>query len=543
MMTDGARRPSAFTMNGQLREYPLAELLRAISAEKLSGSLRLSRERVRAVVYAEAGEVVLARSNLRVYRLAECLRRWGVVAPDRLAAGVTESMSEEEVCASLVAAGLVGQTSLDELRARQAAEVLQPLLLWTEGVWEFEPRARLAEDARVSVDLKGLLLESARRLSHGFAASRLSDDGELLSPVTDPPGQFALLPHEGYMLSRLEVPMPLGQLVAASGLPDAPARHALYTLALVSLVTRAGWPQPFTAQARAQAQSRGAAAQGAARERSVQTSAAPPEEASAGRGAPRQEGPPDPLAEADALLTRVSGNSHYELLGVGRAATPPEIKRAYYALAKRFHPDRFPREFDQELRLRLEGAFAQLTQAYETLHDARDRAAYDSRLDAQAPAGGPQGAGAKDGAAPQRGGEAAPSDSFFRPRVDQASAPQYGAEEIFQQGLAAQKAGDDALALARLGEAARLDPRQARFRAHYGRALARHPKTQRQAEAELQAAVSLAGDNPDYRVMLAELYASLGQVRRAAGELERALALSPNHEAARRLLQTLKGKG
>ena len=131
-------------MNGHLRERPLAELIREIIAAKLSGALRLSRERVQAVVYAEAGQLVFARSNLRVHRLAVCLHRWGVLAEDKLSAHVTEFMSDAEASASLVAAGAFTKDALAKLLARQATDVLRPLLLWTEGEWSFDPRARLA---------------------------------------------------------------------------------------------------------------------------------------------------------------------------------------------------------------------------------------------------------------------------------------------------------------------------------------------------------------------------------------------------------------
>ena len=61
-------------MAGQLQRHPLTELVREISTESLSGALRLARERAKAVVYFDAGEIIYAASNLRAYRLAECAR-------------------------------------------------------------------------------------------------------------------------------------------------------------------------------------------------------------------------------------------------------------------------------------------------------------------------------------------------------------------------------------------------------------------------------------------------------------------------------------
>ncbi|MFF5078491.1 DnaJ C-terminal domain-containing protein [Actinoplanes sp. NPDC000266] len=61
---------------------------------------------------------------------------------------------------------------------------------------------------------------------------------------------------------------------------------------------------------------------------------------------------------------------YYEVLGVPKSATPPEIQRAYRTLARRFHPD-LNRETGAETR------FKQITEAYNILSDERKRAMYD----------------------------------------------------------------------------------------------------------------------------------------------------------------------
>lgn len=90
------------------------------------------------------------------------------------------------------------------------------------------------------------------------------------------------------------------------------------------------------------------------------------------------------------------------------------------------------------------------------------------------------------------------------------------------------------------GEAASLEPRCARYRAEYGRALINDPQTRRIAEIELKAAIALEPANASYRVVLAELYLALGLRRRAEGELQRATVADPNNEEVRALLARLK---
>ena len=108
-------------MKGQLREHPLVELVREINAAGLSGVLRLARERVKAVVYFDAGEAVFATTNLRAHRLTFLLRQWGAVAPERLLEAGVDALSDEQAGAALVSAGAVTAEELAALLRRLRA--------------------------------------------------------------------------------------------------------------------------------------------------------------------------------------------------------------------------------------------------------------------------------------------------------------------------------------------------------------------------------------------------------------------------------------
>jgi len=72
---------------------------------------------------------------------------------------------------------------------------------------------------------------------------------------------------------------------------------------------------------------------------------------------------------------------YYEVLGVARNATDEEIKRAYRALARQYHPDSNP---DPQA----EAMFKEINVAYETLKDPERRRRYDIFGDDGARAGG-----------------------------------------------------------------------------------------------------------------------------------------------------------
>ncbi|HEX3560849.1 MAG TPA: DUF4388 domain-containing protein [Pyrinomonadaceae bacterium] len=531
-------------MDGQLRDYPLAELIHEISDARLSGALRLTRERVRAVVYFEAGQTVAALMNLRAMRLAEVLRRSGAVEAERLAGVIREEMSEEQAEAALVRSGLLAGAELKKFQRRRSSEVLCELLRWSEVEWRFDPRVRLGGGQRASLNTPQLLVEAARALPDETVARRMGDEGETIAPAgvaeEKAEGGVQLLPAEAFVLSRVVAPMSLGELFAISGLPEDETRRAVYVLALGGLLERGRWPRSLSESIIRKASPRPDAP---AKEQLPQADDAPQEAQASPAEAALAES--DSHAALEELLERARGATHYVVLGVARSAPSDEIKRAYYSLARRLHPDRFRRDADEPLRQQTDAAFARIAQAYEVLKDSGRRAAYDLKLSKQ-PEAAPR---VREGDAVQEtvrvtGSNAAKrDDAATRDAAQSPPASPLDAEQKFQQGMAALRRDDVARARAFLGEAARLVPQQARYRAYFGQALAHDRATRRQAESELQSAIALDAGNASYHVMLAELYAEVGLRRKAEAELERALALDPAHAAARRLVEELRRAG
>ena len=67
--------------------------------------------------------------------------------------------------------------------------------------------------------------------------------------------------------------------------------------------------------------------------------------------------------------------NYYDILGVGKNATPDEIKAAYRKLAMKYHPDR--NQGDEAAAEK----FKEVNEAHETLSDQQKRAAYDYELE------------------------------------------------------------------------------------------------------------------------------------------------------------------
>ena len=522
-------------MTGQLNEHPLGELIHEIYDAGLSGALRLFRERAKAVVYFESGEITYAVTNLRAYSLSECVRRWGVLN-EQQRSRVQEKMSDLDFGAAMVEIGALSRESLNEMITQQVSEMLCHTLLWMDGKWEFDPRVRLKEGVRVHVKISELLMESARRFPVNSVASKFSDTNEKLSLASNAPADLALLPTEAFVLTRIDAPISINELLAVGGLPENETLQVIYTLTLSGLLCRDNWPHALSAEEISKARAINAAVPKTVEaESKVESKIAPQIKATPAPVEKRDE-----RAELDAFFERLNiATNYYQMLGIVRPADDADIKRAYHSLAKRFHPDRFRKAVDDQLHTRIESAFAQVAQAYETLKEKQSRAAYDSKLLMLEKMGGASRVPNQGSVNSAKTGSKQ-SETVAPPPQSSSTSTPYNAEERFQQGLSALQNGNNALAITSLGEAARLVPSQPRYRAYYGRALASQERMHRSAEAEIKAAIALDANNASYRVMLAELYIAVGLLRRAQGELERALSIDSRNETARNLLDKLK---
>lgn len=72
-----------------------------------------------------------------------------------------------------------------------------------------------------------------------------------------------------------------------------------------------------------------------------------------------------------ALVVSLAGRDFYQILGVSRAATTNDIKKAYRKLAKALHPDKNKDDADASQK------FQDLGAAYEALSDPEKRKLYD----------------------------------------------------------------------------------------------------------------------------------------------------------------------
>jgi hypothetical protein len=80
------------------------------------------------------------------------------------------------------------------------------------------------------------------------------------------------------------------------------------------------------------------------------------------------------------LYYRLEQLDYYEALGVDYTADKKDIRAAYFALSKVFHPDSMFRKNLGSFKPKMEATFKYLTEAYETLSKKKNREEYDAYL-------------------------------------------------------------------------------------------------------------------------------------------------------------------
>ena len=372
------------------------------------------------------------------------------------------------------------------------------------------------------------------RVEVGGGACRIRHNAD---PPAILPG-LALQPSQGFLLSRADGKMTLDEVLTVSPLGERETLATLYAFLAAGLlsaesvdvlghlpalapadpapadVVRAGPSGPVPAAPAPAAApetppKKTASALDDFLKRTTLPDAAPPAKVAgdaspAGRASSKAEiRIAEKRAELERRIAECQGATHYAVLGVERTADEHTIRRAYYRLAKLFHPDKHCLPQMEDLLPQIEMMFAQTTGAYNTLSDQAARAEYDRQTQEL-------GAGAKPADADL---PAQARDSYLRARKHLDS------DELF-----------DALKL--LETAISLDPSKPDYWLYLGFVQTKNPRWRKRAEATLLRAIEMNPSSVAAYQHLARLYKSGGLTRRSQEMYEKLLQWDPDDKEA-----------
>jgi len=506
---------------GSLSSNPLAELLVEIEQAQLDGSMRLSRNEDKAVIYFRDGDLVYVVSNGRDYRLLKLLLDQKLIKQSSLT-GLPKCSNDVELAISLVREGVLSKQQVDEVVVKQMERIMIDVLSWTNGDWHYSPLVRSRVDLAVPINLKKVLVDFARCQPSSVILARFKSVSESFEKVADSEGQSLLQGHEEFVLQRLNgEPRSIEQLKRECGLPENGFLQALYVLWLGGMVRRGEWNAAFSENRIRAIQNAKISIIKQAQKTVAELKVDKPKiDTLEPETEVKPEVPKQPELKLEDYLERVeAADTHYDVLGVQPKAGVAEIKSSYFNLAKLFHPDRFHREAPAMLQ-RIQAAFSNVQSAYETLKSNDTRENYDFKI-------------RKDLEMKEKlKAQGAVNDGKVDTKAEQGL-------ESFEAGLSLLMEEEYDRAVPFLGRAAHYSPENALYRAYYGKALSYDDKQRHKAEGEMQAAVKLDPKNPKIRMMLVEFFMENNLLKRAEGELKRFLELVPDNAEAKRFLAKL----
>ncbi|HUF04238.1 MAG TPA: DnaJ domain-containing protein [Aridibacter sp.] len=536
-------------VQGIVQRHPIPELLVEINQIKLDGSLRLSNRDQKAVVYVEGGNIAFAVSNAREHRLFSILLAQGKIEEKHLA-GVEDFTNDFKLSHTLVSKGLLIEEEIAEFFRFQIRAIVSTVIGWKTGSWVFSPLARLKDGLRYDVDLRSALFGSSREMTDYEILARFKSYEESFAlNVNAKTSSIPFSPQEAFVLSRIdEHALTIEEIKTISGLEGNEVMPILYRLWLGGFIIRDHWNKAFNKEtvdkfrstkvylkrsARSveeeelikQEEARKVAKEEERKRREQEEKRRLAEER---REKQRRELEADykeiEISIEDYLMLVEEAPTYYELFGIKPDANPSTIKRAYFSFARRFHPDVYYRKVEPELHKRIQKAFTEIAQAYETLRNEDSRELYDLKLEKVIEA-----------LKIEDVGEIA---SLTKDEVDKQDRSRT-AKDSFERGKSLLEDGRHEDAAPHIGRAVQLEDGNAEYRAYYGVALSKEKRNRHKAEAELKAAVKLAPFESKYRLMLVELYVEIGLSVRARNELNRLLEEDPGNLRAKELLDEL----
>jgi curved DNA-binding protein CbpA len=495
--------------SGRLREVHLSSILYLLQRRQLTGILRVRLNDLDKSLYIKEGEIIFATSKYPDDRLGLLLLKTGKLTYTQFetvvriyeASVLTSHKSGLRQGTILVDQGFLTPKELYDAVIAQVKEIILGLFTWIDGEYEFiEGPLPSQEVITLKISTAALILEGIRRVTDWtWLAGGLPPFTCRLRLTKDPRDLFQFIPmqpNETALLSRLNG-QTIRELLLGAPLP------ALDTLRLIYFFLSAGF---------AEAAESSDAPASSYEERESITQQIIVEEIGATLHRKEADSPPS-IEQIRESYRKMDAQNYYELLGVPMHATREEIKRAYYRLAKAYHPDRHFEASMQEVKKELEALFAKIKEAYDILNSDPKRASYNESL-----------------SKPRRRSEPEPF------RVEKQ------AEGSFQEGREAYEAKDYKRAVELFETAARLVPENHLYFGYLGKALLHFPERIRRAEMALRQALMLNPNEVDYYTELARIYEGQGLIRRAIREYEEGLKRDPQNRVIKEGLSRLKAK-
>ena len=345
-----ASETGRLSIEGNLSETAFARILHNLYSLRATGLLHLENNNLKKVVYIRNGYPIFVRSNLVREFLGQMLVRTGLLSDEVLAESLEASkQSKQRHGSALIEMGLLEPHQLNDALRTQVLDKLLDIFSWPEGKYRFV-QAREFKQGVTSIDLSpaNLILQGLRDHAHRDQVLKI------------------LEPHLEHYLQQAESPLYRFQDIQLSVneqriLASCQGNETLSEVLKRHLLSRKE-AEPLLA---------------ALLTTGILVARMEPKEAK------------EDVACDETELTRARRESflkdyawmmeqdYFTLLGVSESDSREQVRKSFYNMVKKYHPDRF---FEQnalpDLKDKVNALFQHISDAHETLSDANAKTRY-----------------------------------------------------------------------------------------------------------------------------------------------------------------------
>jgi curved DNA-binding protein CbpA len=454
-------------------------VLRKIHFNKLSGKLDFKRGAVQKQLQFREGDLVLAKTNVPEERLGELMFKLGKISAEAHSQLERYITLDQPLGKTLTQKGVTSKRNVDDGLAYQTREIALSLFPHFDAEIVFqEGAAPKGQDSATRVNVPYLIEDGIRRM--GFHPELQKYLGKKAPYAKSKAFLSLLTEEEKEMLDKIKGGKTSDLLLRSLNSSPEFFWKSLYLFYCLNLIDFRDQEQIRVEEA---------------------------EDMDEKMAPVQSEGQ---LEEVLAFKEKLQTSNYYQILGLAKDASDEDIKKAYFLLARKFHPDRFGRTLSPPHRMLVEEVFDSITKAYRTLTTRELRQTYDSK--APAAAAGQSGRDVLKKA-----------DHKFRQ-----------AKTLFSQGRY-----EDSIVV--LEEVIRLNRTKGDYFLLLAMSESKIPSMRRKAETDFLKAIELETWNPECYVGLGRLYREEGMTLKATKLFQKALEYDADHEVALKELEALKG--
>lgn len=453
----------------KIAEEPIPLIFKKILKNKMSGELNVKADKIEKKLVFLKGNLKYARSNAINERLGEILFKLGKISQTQF--WNIHKMLEgkkDKIGKILVQKNIISQKDVFFALLHQMITIAISLFELEKGEWEFRERyPEIPPDTDFNVELPGIITEGIKKIINlAYYQDIFSEQSPVLSRIGSPPKEV-LSENDQHFLRFLAdfTDVPCAQILPKYGMPENIFWKKIILLYMLNIID-------------------------------FKEIKHDPQES-------------QNIQDLFAFYDRITENKtdYYGLLCINNTSGPAEIKDAYFALAKKFHPDRIANSSIPEVKEKANFVFAAINKAYDTLSHEEKKEKYDSQ-------------GYRE---PEK--ESLPEENLKeKARIFYLKAKTlYGKGQFWE-------------AASLLDVAIKLDKNKPAFYLLLGLSQMNIVSLRKIAETNLQKAIEMEPWNAEPLTAMGMLFLSEGLNIRAENFFRKALAINPNHTLAKKKL-------